>query len=87
MAYEKVARDEAGRLGVVRGILRKKHGRLEANHYASRGKRGVLPCRTSARIATVFLWRTFFLVCLDGEEALQLSVEKDMNGEHPTGFW
>ena len=51
-----------------------------------------LHCRTSARTATVFLWRTFFLVGIDRKEALQLggvqSVEKDMNGERePAERW
>ena len=88
-AYEKVVKEEAGRLGIVREILRKT--RISRGESLRQSEdREELPCRTSARIATVFLWRTICggyrrrrSTAVGGVQ----SVEKEMNGEHPTGFW
>ena len=59
-AYEKVAKDEIGRLGIAHEILTKKHGLLAEDHCASRWRWEESLCRMSASTATVSLWRTTF---------------------------
>ena len=69
---EKVVKEEAGRLGIVREILRKKHGFPEANHCAGRwnGRSHFVVCLPA--LQQFSSGRN--LVCTDGEEALQLVV-------------
>ena len=97
--YEKVARDEVGRLGIVQEIFEKMYGLLEADHGASRWTGRSYPVvHLPPPALQQFPCGGLHLVGIDGtrrqqqqaEEALQLvvawCVEAYMNGEHPTGF-
>ena len=64
-AYEKVAKDEIGRLGIVREILRKSMDFLRRISRQSTEWAGSL-CRMFAHIATVSPWRTTFRRFLQG---------------------
>ena len=70
--------------------LEEKHGLLEANHCASgRGSGGVTLSYICPRCNSFFSGGLFGGYRLEGSIAVGgvQSVEKDMNGEHPTGFW
>ena len=94
-AYEKVAQDEIGRLGIVQEILRKNTTFLRRIIASVGGRRGVT-LSFFALIATVSNWRTTsggFRP--DMEIATRRrsfaasgaqSVEENMKGEHPTRF-
>ena len=90
-AYEKGGeRRRSWTFGHCTGNLEKKHGLLEANHCASwRNWRSYIVVHLPA-LRQFFFWRTFFgLYRPERSTAVGgvQSVEKDMNGEHPTGFW
>ena len=85
-AYEKVVKEEAGRLGIVRENLRKSTDFLRANLCAGRWNE-----RSHFVVCLPALQQFFsgglYLVGIDGEEARQLvvckSVERGMNGRAP----
>ena len=62
-AFEKVAKDEIGRLGIVQEMLRKSTDFLRRIVALVGGMGGVTLSCVSAHIATVFLWRTAFGGC------------------------
>ena len=74
----------------AREILRNKHGFPEAHHCTNRWKgRSYLVAHLPA--LHLFSSEGLSLVGIDGDRSTAVggvqSVEKDMNGEHPTGFW
>ena len=96
-AHEMVTKDEIGRLGIVQENLRKRQEFLQ-RVIAPVDGREESPCRMSAHIATVFLWRTTFggyrrRSALETTERRNAAtggvrlVEANTNGERPTGYW
>ena len=87
-AYEKVVKEEAGRLSIVREILRQSTDFLRRIIAPVGGSGGVT--LSYICIATVFLFGGPHLVGIDRtwrQEALRNLWRKIMNGEHPTRFW
>ena len=87
-AHEKVVKEEAGRLGIVREILRKSTGFL---------RRSIAPVGGRGGVTLSYVCPHYNSFPLEDKKiggyrrrrntavGVQ-SVEKEMNGEHPTGF-
>ena len=88
-ALQKVAKDEDGILNIVQQIWLRAHISCGVSSRQQEDKEALL-CRVCAQIATVFPWwttRAGFQLQRNTAVGGARSVEKNMNGERPTGYW
>ena len=88
-AFERVAKDEAGRLSIVQGTVLKSADSCGVSLRQQEDKE-VLRCHICARIAPAFPWKTTcgeFQLGRSTAAGGAQSVEKNMVGDRPTGWW